>query len=123
MIVIGTLLNIVLIAFIIWFLLQRILPVSGVKNMNMSELKKKLHQNDIQFIDVRTPAEFKANHIKGFKNIPLGELHKRSQELSKQKEVYVICQSGIRSSRASKLLKKIGFEHITNITGGMNAWH
>ena len=87
-----------------------------------AELKKELGKKDVQYVDVRTPAEFRANHIRGFKNIPLHELPKRANELSKEKEVIVICQSGMRSTKASRLLKKLGFEHVTNVKGGMNAW-
>ncbi|MGG3924306.1 rhodanese-like domain-containing protein, partial [Geobacillus thermodenitrificans] len=41
---------------------------------------------------------------------------------SKEKEVVVICQSGMRSQKASKWLKKMGFQHVTNVKGGLNAW-
>jgi rhodanese-related sulfurtransferase len=58
-----------------------------------------------QFIHVRTPNEFKVNHIQGFTNIPLSELHLGVKDLSKDKEVFVICQSGMRSRKASKVLK------------------
>ena len=37
-------------------------------------------------------------------------------------EVVVICQSGMRSKQASKLLRKQGFNKVTNVKGGMNAW-
>ncbi|MCY8721486.1 rhodanese-like domain-containing protein, partial [Bacillus sp. S10C12M] len=40
----------------------------------------------------------------------------------KDQEVFVICQSGMRSLKASKVLKKQGFKNITNIKGGMNTW-
>ena len=74
-------------------------PTKGIKTMSTDELKPVLGKKDKQYIDVRTPVEFKANHIKGFKNIPLNELPKRVNELSKDKETLVICQSGMRSSR------------------------
>ena len=39
-----------------------------------------------------------------------------------EKEVIVICQSGMRSSNASKVLKENGIQTITNVKGGMSAW-
>lgn len=45
-----------------------------------------------------------------------------SESLSKEREVVLICQSGMRSNKASKTLKKSGFEKVTNVKGGMNAW-
>jgi rhodanese-related sulfurtransferase len=101
----------------------RLLPAKGVRNISTNELKAELGKKDKQYIDVRTPTEFRANHIRGFKNIPLHELKQRVQELSKDKEVIVICQSGMRSNQASKLLKKLGFTQVTNVIGGMNAWY
>ncbi|MGO4076430.1 rhodanese-like domain-containing protein, partial [Staphylococcus aureus] len=50
-------------------------------------------------------------------------LKERASQLEKNEEIYVICQSGMRSMQAAKILKKQGFTHITNIKGGMNAWH
>ncbi|MFC3886261.1 rhodanese-like domain-containing protein [Bacillus songklensis] len=119
---IGTLINVLLMVFVAWFLFQRFVPVKGIKNISTSELKSELKKKDKQFIDVRTPSEFKANRIKEFKNIPLYELQRRAKGLSKEKEVIVICQSGMRSGKASKLLKKLGFKNITNVKGGMGAW-
>ncbi|MCP3764980.1 rhodanese-like domain-containing protein [Domibacillus sp. A3M-37] len=118
----STLINILLGVYLAWFMYRKFAPVKGVKHISTIELKSELNSKDKQFIDVRTPNEFQANRINEFKNIPLYELPKRANELSKEKEVFVICQSGMRSSKASKLLKKLGFKHITNVKGGMSAW-
>jgi rhodanese-related sulfurtransferase len=119
---IGIVVNVILLAVVGWFFYQRLAPVKGIRNINTTELKTELKNKDSQFIDVRTPNEYRANHIKEFKNIPLAVLQKKAKELSKDKEVFVICQSGMRSSNASRMLKKMGFNHITNIKGGMSAW-
>jgi rhodanese-related sulfurtransferase len=119
---IGIVVNVILLAVVGWFFYQRLAPVKGIRNINTTELKTELKNKDSQFIDVRTPNEYRANHIKEFKNIPLAVLQKKAKELSKDKEVFVICQSGMRSSNASRTLKKMGFNHITNIKGGMSAW-
>ncbi|WP_172370841.1 rhodanese-like domain-containing protein [Sporosarcina jiandibaonis] len=118
----GTLVNIILLAIVIWFFYQRLAPVKGIRNINTTELKSELKNKDKQFIDVRTPNEFKANHIKEFKNIPLADLHNKASDLSIDKEVFLICQSGMRSMNASRVLKKMGFKHIINVKGGMSAW-
>ncbi|MCK1983518.1 MULTISPECIES: rhodanese-like domain-containing protein [Peribacillus] len=119
----GTIFNLIILGFIVWFLYQRFVPAKGIKNINALELKAVLNnKGNKQFIDVRTPNEYRGNHIKDFKNIPLNELGKRAHELSKDKEVVVICQSGMRSSNASKALKKLGFNEVTNVKGGMSSW-
>ncbi|MGG3891543.1 rhodanese-like domain-containing protein [Metabacillus fastidiosus] len=114
--------NYIVITLIIIFFIQRFLPTKGVKQITTAELAKELNDKNKQYIDVRTPGEFKANHIRGFKNIPLHQLENKAQELSKEKEVIVICQSGMRSNKASKLLKRRGFKQVTNVKGGMGAW-
>lgn len=114
--------NYILIGIFVLLIVQRILPVSGVKQISTSELKNQLTDKNKQFVDVRTPGEFKGNHIRGFKNIPLHQLAEKSAGLSKDKEVVVICQSGMRSQKASKQLKKLGFTKITNVKRGMSGW-
>ncbi|MEY8350080.1 rhodanese-like domain-containing protein [Bacillus cereus] len=117
----NTILNVILIALVGWFLISRFLPVKGVKNITGKELKSILGKQNKQFIDVRTSGEYRGNHMKGFRNIPLNELANKASQLDKNKEVIVICQSGMRSKQATKILKKLGFQHITNVSGGMNA--
>ncbi|MEN1937082.1 rhodanese-like domain-containing protein [Paenibacillus sp. 102] len=115
--------NIILTILVAWFIISRFLPVKGVKSINGKELKTEMNKQNKQLIDVRTPGEFRGNHIQGFRNIPLNELVQKASHLDKSKEVIVICQSGMRSKRATKILKKLGFQHITNVSGGMNAWN
>lgn len=115
-------LNYILLAFVAYFFVQRFVPAKGVRQVTTAELKKDLQDKNKQYIDVRTPGEFKAKNISGFKNIPLHQLAEKANQLSKEKEVIIICQSGMRSSKASKLLRKKGFKQVTNVKGGMNAW-
>lgn len=115
--------NYLVIAILIFFILNRLLPTKGVRNITTTELKNELTDKNKLFVDVRTPSEYKGNHIKGFRNIPLHELaQKAEKELSKEKEVIVICQSGMRSTKASKVLKKLGYTKVTNVRGGMSTW-
>lgn len=114
--------NYILIGLFLLLIIQRMIPTKGVRHITTAELKKELKDKNKQFVDVRTPAEYKGNHIKGFKNIPLHVLSQKSNEISKDKEVVVICQSGMRSQKASKTLKKLGFTKITNVKGGMSVW-
>lgn len=112
-----------LIVLFLFSMFKRFLPIKGVNQISTNELKRELMNKNKQFIDVRTPGEFKGNHISGFKNIPLHQLAQKAEsELSKEKDVIVICQSGMRSQQASKTLKKLGFISVTNVKGGMSAW-
>lgn len=111
-----------IIIIVLLFILKRFLPVKDVVNITINELKSKIQDENIQLIDVRTADEYKTHHKKPFINIPLSELDNRFYELDKKTEVVLICQSGIRSKQASRILKKHGFEHITNVKGGLSAW-
>lgn len=114
---------VILIGAIIVFIGYRaITPSKGKKSISTDELKLELKNKGKQFIDVRTPVEYKANRIKEFKNIPLNELPARLGELDKGKETYLICQSGMRSGRAAALLTKNGFEKVVNVRGGMGSY-
>lgn len=109
-------------AVIVFIGYRAISPAKGVKSISTDALKPELKKKDKQFIDVRTPGEFKANRIKEFKNIPLNELPGRIGELDAGKETYVICQSGMRSSKAASILKKNGFNQVVNVRGGMGSY-
>lgn len=110
---------VILIAVIVAFLVWRMKPVKGVNTISTAQLKSMINDRNKVFIDVRTPGEYKARNIKQFKNIPLGS---DFSKLPKDKEIVVICQSGMRSSQACKQLKKQGFENVTNVRGGMSAY-
>jgi rhodanese-related sulfurtransferase len=112
----------VILLLIVAYFISRFIPVKGITNISVQEAKDKLKDNNVQFIDVRTPGEYKANHRKPFKNIPLSNLPSKLDTLDKEKEIVVICQSGMRSARAAKILKKQGFQKIYNVRGGMSAW-
>lgn len=108
-----------IVAIVVAFLVWRMMPAKGVHSISAAQLKNILHDKDKVFIDVRTPAEYKGRNIPQFKNIPLGS---NFNQLPKDKEIVVICQSGMRSSQACKQLKKQGFERVTNVRGGMSAY-
>jgi len=77
-------------------------------------------------LDVREPDEFtgELGHIPGSRLIPLKELPARIHELEayKDKDVIVICRAGVRSTTAAAILTGLGFEHLSNLKGGMLDW-
>ncbi len=72
---------------------------------------------DATWLDTRTEGEYRRGHIEGFRNIPVDELRERLGELDQSRPVYVICQSGLRSYIASRILTGNGFEAY-NFAGG-----
>ena len=111
--------TIIIIAVLVAFVAWRMKPVKGIQNISTAQLKTMINDKDKVFIDVRTPGEYKARNIRQFKNIPLGS---DFSKLPKDKEIVVICQSGMRSKQACNQLKKLGFTKITNVRGGMSTY-
>jgi rhodanese-related sulfurtransferase len=72
-------------------------------------------------VDVRSAGEFGGGHIKGAKNIPVGEIGARAGELPKEKTIVVYCRSGARSGQAKSILAAKGFADVHNL-GPMSAW-
>ncbi|MDR0269964.1 rhodanese-like domain-containing protein [Paenibacillus sp.] len=79
-------------------------------------------RQDVQFIDVREVSEYRAEHIEGFKLIPLSQLEVRYDEIDRNKETVVICRSGGRSYNACEFLSSYGYSKLYNMIGGMMAW-
>ncbi len=71
----------------------------------------------VTLLDTRTEEEYRQGHIAGFRNIPVDELRKRMDEIEPGKPVYVICQSGLRSYIACRILAGNGFD-CYNFSGG-----
>ena len=71
----------------------------------------------VTLLDVRTAEEFAGDHLDGFANIPLDELREHLKALDRSKPVYVICQSGLRSYIACRILAGHGFS-CYNFSGG-----
>lgn len=114
--------TVLLIIFIVLFAMNRFMPVKGVETLTPEETKKKFKEKNVQLIDVRTSHEYETHHLKPFKNIPLANLPDKLHTLDKEKEVVLLCQSGMRSGQAAKLLKKHGFEKVSHVGGGINVF-
>lgn len=88
-----------------------------LKQWHLADMEKLPRDGSIILLDVRTKEEFEDGHIEGFINIPVDELRERLGEIEKEKPVYVICQSGLRSYIASRILEGNGYE-AWNFSGG-----
>lgn len=78
----------------------------------------------LRILDVRTPGEFEAAHIRGSYNVPLDTLPEHAREIGTVKEapVVLVCQSGQRARKADDALRSVGMSNLHILDGGMNAW-
>jgi len=99
------------------------MPLGRVPQIAVSELRARLAEADgLQVVDVRRPAEYRSGHVPESVSIPLDSLERNLGSLDPRRETAVICASGYRSSAATSLLRRRGFEAIFNVVGGTGAW-
>lgn len=98
-------------------------PMPTIREIDVATLKADLDRGAVPLlVDVRTPEEYASGHVPGAKNIPLDQVEARVAEFgANDREVYVVCQSGRRSMRASEQLVAKGLRPV-NIAGGTSAW-
>lgn len=88
-----------------------------LKQWHLADLESLPMDGSVTLLDTRTVGEYRRGHIDGFLNIPVDDLRERLNELDRSKPIYVICQSGLRSYIASRILEGNGFAAY-NFSGG-----
>ena len=93
------------------------LALGLVKQFHWQEADSLPRDGSVTLLDTRTPEEYRLGHMDGFVNIPVDELRQRLNELPAGKPVYVVCQSGLRSYIACRILTAHGYD-CYNFSGG-----
>ena len=104
------------------------LDKSSVINVSAIVFKKMLSEHtNTQIIDIRTPQEYKAGHIKGAKLINFYDSNFMKNiekaELKKEQPIFIYCRSGHRSKASIRFFKELGFKKIVNLAHGINDWY
>ena len=95
----------------------------AINQLTPQQLKTKLDANEmLVLLDVREAFEFNYAHIEGSLLMPLGDVPARLQELDPSQEIVVICHHGVRSQMAANYLSDAGFDRVSNLAGGIDAW-
>ena len=96
----------------------------NIQSINPREAWERLSdkQTSAILIDVRETWEFNSGHARGARNIPLSQFGRRMQEIPKNREVMLICQSGHRSRDAARMLRQAEIPQALNISGGTTVW-
>lgn len=95
------------------------LALGLVSQYRWDEVADLPRDGSVQLIDIRTPAEFERSALPGFRNIPLDELRERLGELDSALPVRLVCQSGLRSYVAARMLAGHGFAGVSHLAGGL----
>lgn len=95
-------------------------PLKHLGTVSVHELDKQLGKYTL--LDVRTDAEWEGGHIDGAQHVQPNELAPFMEKMSKDIPLAVVCGAGYRASTICSILKREGFENVSNVLGGMAAW-
>ncbi len=90
--------------------------------IDLDEFKSYIGNDGVQIIDVRGESEYNNARVEGARHLFVGTLQDNINKISKTKQVILHCQAGDRSALAYSLLRRNGFDHIKNYSGGMKEW-
>lgn len=101
---------------------------TDIQTIDAGAFADKQRQGQTRFLlDVRSPAEFRAEHVAGARNVPLDQLQPeqlaaqlKADGLQRGDELYLLCQSGMRARKAAEQLKQL-LPGVRVIDGGTNA--
>lgn len=92
------------------------------ENLSKEEMEEMMQKNEnVVLLDVRSPQEFAEGHMQNAINIPTYEMYEKAEKIIKDKNTIIICYCtvGVRSKKALKMLKKLGYNNLYNLDRGM----
>lgn len=86
--------------------------------------KTEIAKPNVVLLDVRTPEEYSAGHLKGAVNIDFRnpEFGMKLDSLDHDKQYELYCHSGKRSGESVKMMQKKGFKNVHHLKGGISVW-
>ncbi len=104
--------------------------IDTVAQMDVHTLHNRLSTNGLQVVDVRSEDEWNDYHIETARFLPYTSMVQQLQHpaqlsslnLEKEQKIAVTCATGKRSSTAISIMRLNGYQHVYNVTGGMEAW-
>jgi len=108
--------------YFLWPWISR--SAGGVSEVGPTAAVQLINRKNAVVLDVREQGEFNGGHISGAKNFPAASIEKRAGDLKKytNKPVLISCATGARSRVAYSALRKLGFEDLHTLSGGLGAW-
>lgn len=98
--------------------------MGGSREIGTLEATRLMNTGTALILDIRDTTEFDGGRIPKSKNIPMAEIDKRIDEISKFKDkpVVITCRTTGRAGSAARLLKQRGFTDVYQLSGGFGAW-
>jgi rhodanese-related sulfurtransferase len=107
---------------LIWPVIMRLMKPG--QEVGPAEAVQLINRRDAVVLDLRDESEYKSGHIGNARNVPEGQLEARAKELEKVKgkPIIVSCARGNRSASVASRLRKLGFNEVFSLRGGLAAW-
>jgi hydroxyacylglutathione hydrolase len=96
--------------------------LAQLPQVTVHALKEQLHNPRLRILDVRREGEWQAGHMDSAQLWPLDRFKDALPDVAIDTPIAVHCKSGYRSTIACSLLMRAGFENVTNVVGGFDAW-
>ncbi|RMF71263.1 MAG: sulfurtransferase [Planctomycetota bacterium] len=94
-----------------------------IEELDPADAARRLRESeDIVLLDCREPEELAIARIEGAVHIPMGDIPLRMTELDPDRQIIVFCHRGKRSYSVASYLRKMDFEKVYNLRGGIDAW-
>jgi rhodanese-related sulfurtransferase len=100
-------------------------PVILQKESTAYDLKKRLERGEpaLSIIDIREHEAFNQGRITGAISMPMEQLDQMKSTLQPQQDIYIYAESDAQAHEAAQMLRAAGFKAVTQIMGGLDAWH
>lgn len=111
---------------VVVFLPRFIATIRRGPSIDITELRRRLANNETLVLDVRSEKEYlEDGNIKDALNIPVEQLEQKLAELHPylERSISIVCRTDKRSAKAANLLLKHGFQDVRVVRGGMMAWN
>lgn len=97
--------------------------MAEIGEIGPAELKARRERGEkFVVLDVREAEEIAIAPFPGAMHIPMGDIPSRLTELDPDAEWVVVCHHGVRSAQVAMYLARTGFERVSNLSGGIDAW-
>jgi len=96
--------------------------LAELSQITVQVLRDRLQAHTSEVLDVRREPEWHAGHIEAAAWWPLDNFKVSPPEIDRDRPIAVHCKSGYRSMIACSLLQRAGFQNVTNVIGGFDAW-
>ncbi len=98
--------------------------LSGVRRIGPAQLTALINRDNALVVDLRPAADFEKGHIASAKNVQMSQFDPENKQLAAAKALPVVlmCKAGESASGAAKRLRKAGFDNVSVLEGGVQAW-